>query len=111
MWTKITDGEIYEVVSKQPPEEACKPLVNLAERRGADDNLTIQVVQVQAIERLSYYRGLPTYQKESPAVMGSELEVGQTLDGRFRITDLDQPIAAWPPSSRPSTKPPTASSR
>ena len=40
------------------------------------------------VERLSYYRGLPTYQKENPAIMGSELEVGQTLDGRYEITDL-----------------------
>jgi serine/threonine-protein kinase len=63
-------------------------LVRLAERREADDNLSIQVIQVQAIERLSYYRGLPTFQKESPAVMGSELEVGQVLDGRFRIVDV-----------------------
>jgi serine/threonine protein phosphatase PrpC len=88
MWAKLNDGEIYDVVSKQTPQDACKALMNLAERRNADDNLSIQVVQVQAIERLSYYRGLPTFQKESPAVMGSELEVGQTLDGRYRITDL-----------------------
>ncbi len=88
MWSQITEGEIYETVTKQSAEEACKSLVRLAERRGADDNLSVQVIQVQAIERLSYYRGLPTFQKESPAIMGSELEVGQVLDGRFRITDI-----------------------
>jgi serine/threonine protein phosphatase PrpC len=88
MWTQITEGEIYEAATKQLPEEACKSLVKLAERRGADDNLSVQIIQVQAIERLSYYRGLPTYQKESPAIMGSELEVGQVLDDRFRITDI-----------------------
>jgi serine/threonine-protein kinase len=88
MWSQLTEGEILEVVQKQPAEEACKMLVRMAERRGADDNLSIQVVQVQAIERLSYYRGLPTFQKESPAVMGTELEVGQVLDGRFRIIDV-----------------------
>ncbi len=88
MWTQITEGEIYEAATKQPSDEACKSLAKLAERRGADDNLSVQIIQVQAIERLSYYRGLPTYQKESPAVMGSELEVGQVLDDRFRITDL-----------------------
>ncbi|MGD0541035.1 MAG: protein kinase [Tepidisphaeraceae bacterium] len=88
MWTQITEGEIFDAATKQPAEAACKSLVKLAERRGADDNLSIQIIQVQAIERLSYYRGLPTYQKESPAVMGSELEVGQVLDDRFRITDI-----------------------
>ena len=88
MWSQLTEGEILDAVGKQAPEEACKMLVRMAERRGADDNLSVQVVQVQAIERLSYYRGLPTFQKESPAVMGSELEVGQVLDGRFRIVDV-----------------------
>jgi serine/threonine-protein kinase len=88
MWSQLTEGEILEVVGKQTPEEACKMLIRMAERRGADDNLSVQVVHVQAIERLSYYRGLPTFQKESPAIMGSELEVGQVLDGRFRIVDV-----------------------
>jgi serine/threonine-protein kinase len=88
VWTQITEGEIFDIAGKQSPDEACKSLVQLATRRGADDNLSVQIIQVQGIERLSYYRGLPTYQKESPAVMGSELEVGQVLDGRFRITDL-----------------------
>jgi serine/threonine-protein kinase len=88
MWSQLTEGEIFEAVTRQSPDEACKLLVRMAERRGADDNLSIQVIQVQAIERLSYYRGLPTFQKESPAIMGSELEVGQVLDGRFRITDM-----------------------
>ncbi|MDP9173241.1 MAG: protein kinase [Planctomycetota bacterium] len=88
VWTQLTEGEILEIGSKQAPEDACKSLVKMAERRGADDNLSVQIIAVQAIERLSYYRGLPTYQKESPAVMGMELEVGQVLDGRFKITDL-----------------------
>jgi serine/threonine-protein kinase len=88
MWSQLTEGEILEVVSKQAPDQACNSLVRLVERRGADDNLSVQVIQIQGIERLSYYRGLPTFQKESPAVMGSELEVGQILDGRFRITDV-----------------------
>jgi serine/threonine-protein kinase len=88
MRSQITEGEIFDAVSKNSPEEACKVLVQMAERRGADDNLSVQVIHVQAIERLSYYRGLPTFQKERPAIMGSELEVGQVLDGRFRITDV-----------------------
>jgi serine/threonine protein phosphatase PrpC len=88
IWTQLAEGEILDVLNKQPPAEACKLLVKMAERRGADDNLSVQVVQVQGIERLSYYRGVPTFQKENPATMGSELEVGQVLDGRFKITDL-----------------------
>jgi serine/threonine-protein kinase len=88
VWTKLNDGEIQSVATRLEPEEACRELVNMAERRGADDNLSVQVVKIEAVERLSYYRGLPTYQKESPSIMGNELEVGQTLDGRYRITDV-----------------------
>jgi serine/threonine protein phosphatase PrpC len=88
VWSKITEGEILSVASKMAPAEASRELVRLAEKRNADDNLTVQIVRVEGVERLSYYRGLPTYQKETPAIMGSELEVGQVLDGRYRVTDL-----------------------
>ena len=88
VWTQMTEREIYDIAAKQSPEQTCKSLVRLAERRGADDNLSVQAIQIQGIERLSYYRGLPTYQKERPTVMGSEVEIGQVLDGRFRITDV-----------------------
>jgi serine/threonine-protein kinase len=88
IWSKITEGEFEDIVTKNSPDDACKKIVDLAEKRDADDNLSVQVVQIESVERLSYYRGLPTYQKESPAIMGSELEVGQTLDERYKITDL-----------------------
>ncbi|HUB25384.1 MAG TPA: protein kinase [Tepidisphaeraceae bacterium] len=88
MWVKVTEGEIQSIVGRLPPEEACKELVSLAERRGADDNLSVQVVHVTSVERISYYRGLPTYQKESQGIMGAELEVGELLDGRFRLLDI-----------------------
>jgi serine/threonine protein phosphatase PrpC len=88
VWSMLADGEIQNFIDKLPPADACKELVRLAEKRGADDNLSVQVTKVAGVERLSYYRGLPTYQKENPAIMGSELEVGQLLDGRYEITDL-----------------------
>ena len=53
-----------------------------------DDNLTVQVIRVESVERLSYYRGLPTYRKVESAIMGNELEVGQLLDERYQVTDL-----------------------
>jgi serine/threonine protein phosphatase PrpC len=88
VWTQMNDGEILNLVSRMPPEDACREMVSLAERRGADDNLSVQIMQIEVVERLSYYRGIATYQKESATIMGTELEVGQTLDGRFRITDM-----------------------
>jgi serine/threonine protein phosphatase PrpC len=88
LWCFVTDGEIYETVTKKPLDQACKELIDLAERRGGDDNLTVQIVRVDSVERLSYYRGLPTYSKVESAVMGHDLEPGQVLDDRFEITDL-----------------------
>jgi len=88
VWTMLTEGEIQGVVGRLPPEEACKELIRLAEKRGADDNLTVQVIQIVSVERISYYRGLPTYQEEKRAIMGNELEVGQILDDRYRVTDI-----------------------
>ena len=88
LWTVLTDGEIQGVVGKLPPDEACKELIRLAEKRGADDNLSVQIMQILSVEHVSYYRGLPTYQEEKRAIMGNELEVGQLLDDRYHITDI-----------------------
>ena len=87
LWSKVTDGEILSVVTRLPPEEACRELVRLAEKRFADDNLTVQVVQVVDIERRSNYRGPPAYWKERAATMDDELQPGQVLDDRYRITE------------------------
>jgi len=88
VWSKVTEGEIQTLVERNEPQEAARQIVQLAERRAADDNLSVQVVRIQSVERVSYYRGLPTYQKESPAIMGSDIEVGQTLDERYKVIDL-----------------------
>lgn len=88
LWCFVTEREVYEIVSKSTPEEACQRLIELAEKRGGDDNLTVQVIQIESVERLSYYRGVPMYQKVNSNPMGTEPEVGQVLDGRYQITDL-----------------------
>jgi serine/threonine-protein kinase len=88
VWSKVTEGEIQTIVERNEPLEAARQIIQLAERRAADDNLSVQVVRIVSVERVTYYRGLPTYQKESPAIMGSDVEVGQTLDERYKITDL-----------------------
>jgi len=87
LWSKVTDGEIMAVVTKRPADEACRELVRLAEKRFADDNLTVQVVHVVDIERRSNYRGPPAYWKERAATMDDELQPGHVLDGRYRITE------------------------
>lgn len=83
----VTDEEILEIATHVPPEQACRELVALAEKRGADDNLSVQVIQVNRVEQLMHYRGLPIYcEPELP--MSTEIDVGQVLDGRFQITEI-----------------------
>ena len=88
LWCFVTEQEIYDIVCKNSAEDACARLIELAEKRGGDDNLTIQVVHIEGVERLSYYRGVPMYQKVDNNLMGTEPEVGQLLDGRYELTDL-----------------------
>jgi serine/threonine-protein kinase len=84
----ISEQEIFDAVTKMPAEQACAQLVELASRRGSDDNLTVQVVQVKEVERLSYYRGLPIYQKVPDISMGQDIQPGQLLDDRYAIDDV-----------------------
>ena len=87
LYTCFTPEEICELVSHTSSGEACQELVALAEKRGADDNLSVQIVHVHRVEHLIYYRGLPIYQ-EPERPMSNEIEVGQVLDNRFQITGV-----------------------
>ena len=83
----LTEDEICEIVTHAPPDEACRQFVALAEKRGTEDNLTVQVVRIDRVEEMMFYRGLPIYREVSQG-MSHEVEVGQTLDERFQITEL-----------------------
>ncbi len=86
----LTEGEIYDIVFKNPAADACRELIALAEKRGTEDNLSCQVIHVEKTERPGYYRGVPFYQ-DAPdppdQPMSSEPEVGQLFDKRYQITD------------------------
>ncbi len=83
----MTDDELCEIVTHATPDEACKQLLALAEKRGTEDNITVQVVRVDRVEEMMLYRGLPIYREVSQP-MSHEVEVGQTIDDRFQITEL-----------------------
>ena len=83
----VTEQEIFDAVTKLPAEQACREMIALAERRGADDNLTMQVAEIKDVERMSYYRGLPIYQKVPELSMGQDIQPGQLLDERYAIND------------------------
>ena len=50
--------------------------------------MSIQIVQVERVEQLSYYRGAPVYQEAPDPTMSHEVQIGDVLDGRFRIVDV-----------------------
>ena len=87
LYAHVADSEIADIVSRLSPAQACRQLVALAEQRGTDDNVSVQVLQINDVEEISYYRGVPTYHKPSDTPSGYELQPGQTLDNRFFITE------------------------
>jgi serine/threonine protein phosphatase PrpC len=46
LWSVVTEEELENAVSNKPPAECCKALVKLARKRGAPDNVTLQVLRV-----------------------------------------------------------------
>ncbi len=88
LYWHVSEQEIFKAVTWLSPAEACRKLVELAEQRGTDDNLSVAVVRIDRVEQLLYYRGLPIYQETHEPSMSHEVQVGQVLDERFHITDV-----------------------
>jgi len=86
----MNDGELCEGVDRLHMDEICPYLISLAERRGTDDNLSIQVVQVEQLDEPKFYRPLSILQKTQPHrnTVTHEILPGQTLDHRFEIEDV-----------------------
>ncbi len=87
LYAHVTDSEIADIVSRLSPAQACRQLISLAEQRGTDDNLSVQVLQINDVEKMSYYRGVPLYQEPAETTISYELQPGKTLDNRFFITE------------------------
>ncbi|MDR3630463.1 MAG: protein kinase [Desulfocapsaceae bacterium] len=87
LYAHVADSEIADIVSCYSPAQACRRLVALSEQRGTDDNLSIQVVQVNEVEKVALYRGVPMYQEAADPTPQYELRPGQTLDKRFQIIE------------------------
>jgi serine/threonine-protein kinase len=88
LYSVVVDDEICEVAGHFAPEEACAELIALAEKRGAEDNISVQLIRINEIEQRHFYRGAPYYVKAAAPVVSNEIQPGQTLDNRFEITDL-----------------------
>ncbi|MGD0281954.1 MAG: protein kinase [Dissulfurispiraceae bacterium] len=87
LYSHVADNEIADIVSRYSPAQACRQLIALAEQRGTDDNLSAQVLQINDVEKMSYYRGVPIYDETAGLTSRYELRPGQTLDERFLILE------------------------
>ncbi len=88
LYAYVADSEIADIVSRLSPAQACRQLVALAEQRGTDDNLSVQVLLINEVEKFSYYRGVPMYHEPAATPpTGYEPQPGKTLDNRFFITE------------------------
>lgn len=88
LYSHVTEREMLEIVTGAPPAEACQKLIALAEERKTDDNLSVQIAQIEGIERVLYHMGVPYYREVPEASKGYEIQIGQVLDERFQITDV-----------------------
>jgi len=59
----------------------------LAEQRGTDDNLSVQVLQINEVEKVALYRGVPVYQETADPTTKYEVRPGQVLDNRFQVLE------------------------
>ena len=87
LYAHVSDSEIADIVSRLSPAQACRQLVALAEQRGTDDNLSVQVIQINDLEKIAYYRGVPMYDETTDPTTRYDLRPGQTLDNRFLINE------------------------
>ena len=46
---KVSPEEILNVVNKESPDKACKTLVDLANKYGGDDNITVIILKVKRV--------------------------------------------------------------
>jgi serine/threonine protein phosphatase PrpC len=94
----VLDEEMREIVARSHPYDACKELVALAEKRGSDDNISLQLIEVRNWEQVAQSARVAlgadaTPRKAAVAAAAAATGTGdpgpgKVLDGRFEITDL-----------------------
>ena len=84
----VTENEIKDYVTRMSPAAACEQLSQLAEKRGSEDNISMQVLRVENVQRVGYYRGAVAYYAPVAQPVSNEPQVGQVFDERFEITDI-----------------------
>src|SRR5215469_1844156 len=91
LYCSLNDGEISEGADRLNMDEICPYLVALAERRGTDDNLSVQVVQVDRLVEPKYDQPISVLKQTGgtkPITMTNEVKPGDILDARFEIDSV-----------------------
>jgi serine/threonine-protein kinase len=91
MYCFMNDSEISEGVDRLDMEEICDYLTQLAVRRGTDDNLSVQVVQVDRLNEPKHDKSISLLQRTHGGGQGTvtnEVLPGQTMDNRFLIEEV-----------------------
>jgi serine/threonine-protein kinase len=94
----VLDEEMREIICRSHPYDACKELLALATKRGSDDNITMQLIEVRNWEQVAQTAKVALGADATPrkvavaaaaAATGTgEPGPGKILDGRFELTDL-----------------------
>jgi serine/threonine protein phosphatase PrpC len=95
----VLDEEICEIISRHHPYDACRELEALTIKRGGDDNISLQILEVRDWERVATNSpqrsssrtnaSQGSAAKSNPTqASNSELAPGMLLDNRFELTDL-----------------------
>jgi serine/threonine protein phosphatase PrpC len=91
LYCSLSDGEISEGADRLNMDEICPYLVALAERRGTDDNLSVQVVQIDRLVEPKYDQPISILKQTGGTIPNStmnEVKPGDILDGRFEIDSV-----------------------
>src|SRR5207237_10693332 len=86
------EHEIADIVTRMAPHDACEYFINTAENRGAEDNISVQVIRVEEVRKTAFYQGLSSLYPGSKtqtaeAVRGIDVEVAKVWDDRFAIIE------------------------
>ena len=78
----VTDEEMLNIVSKELPQRACKNLILLANQRGGQDNITVQILTTKRPKKIFISFG---YKKKFWFIIGFILLVLLVLNGLILI--------------------------
>ena len=85
LYSHVTESEMLDIVTSVPPDEACRQMIALAEERKTEDNLSVQVAQIERVERVLYHMGVPYYREARESAKSYELEPARFWTSGFRL--------------------------